>query len=59
MRRTTGGVYRPGGIYKTTDGGQSWVSDNNGIPQNAGTATAATAMDSVYLRGGRDVVYGR
>ena len=48
---TTGGVYRPGGIYKTTDGGQSWVSDNTGIPQISGTATAATAMDSVYRAG--------
>jgi hypothetical protein len=47
----TGGVYRPGGIYKTTDGGQSWVSENTGIPQIAGTTTAATAMDSVYLAG--------
>ena len=48
---TTGGVYRPGGIYKTTDGGRSWVSDNTGIPQIAGTATGATAMDSVYRAG--------
>ena len=47
----TGGTYRPGGIYMTTDSGQSWVSDNTGIPQIAGTATAATAMDSVYRAG--------
>ena len=47
----TGGVYRPGGIYKTTDGGQSWVSDNNGIPLNSGTPTWASAMNSVYLAG--------
>jgi photosystem II stability/assembly factor-like uncharacterized protein len=47
----TGGVYRPGGIYKTTDGGQSWASDNSGIPQIAGSATGATAMDSVYRAG--------
>ena len=47
----TGGIYRPGGIYKTTDGGQSWVSDNTGIPQIAGSATVATAMDSVYRAG--------
>ena len=47
----TGGVYRPGGIYKTTDGGQSWASDNNGIPQIAGSTTWATAMDSVYRAG--------
>ena len=47
----TGGVYQPGGIYKTTDGGQSWVSVNTGIPQIAGTAANATAMDSVFLAG--------
>ena len=47
----TNGADRPGGIYKTTDGGQSWVSDNNGIPQIAGTARSATSMDSVFRAG--------
>jgi hypothetical protein len=47
----TNGVYRPGGIYETTDGGQTWVSENTGIPQVAGTAANATAMDSIFLAG--------
>jgi photosystem II stability/assembly factor-like uncharacterized protein len=53
---TTDGTHRPGGIYKTTDGGRSWTSENNGIPQIAGTATAATSMYSVY-RAGNGTLY--
>ena len=44
-----GGVYRPGGIYKTTDGGQSWSPANRGLPQNAQASPSfSTSMYSVY-----------
>lgn len=48
----TNGVYRPGGIYKTTNGGRSWVPANNGIPQNANaSASYSTSMASILLAG--------
>ena len=48
----TNGVYGPGGIYETTDGGQSWTSEDNGIPQNASSAASdSTSMSSVLLAG--------
>lgn len=54
---TTGGVYRPGGIYETTDGGQRWAARNDGIPQNAnGSASYATSMASI-LRAGDGTLY--
>ncbi|MCF6351041.1 MAG: T9SS type A sorting domain-containing protein [Flavobacteriaceae bacterium] len=31
----SGGVYQPGGIYKTTDGGNSWVNFSNGLEQTS------------------------
>jgi len=44
-----GGVYRPGGIYKTTDGGQSWSPADQGLPQNAETSPSlSTSMYSVH-----------
>jgi photosystem II stability/assembly factor-like uncharacterized protein len=47
---TTGaGVYLPGGIYKSTDGGASWSSANTGLPQDSkANATQTTAMYSVH-----------
>lgn len=54
---TTSGVYRPGGIYESTDGGQTWVARNTGIPQNAnGSAAYATSMASI-LRAGDGTLY--
>ena len=48
----TNGTYGEGGIYETTDGGQSWTADNNGIPQNASSqASSATSMASILLAG--------
>ncbi len=45
----TGGVYRPGGIYKTTDGGQLWSPANHGLPQNAKASPSfSTSMYSVH-----------
>ena len=53
----TGGVYQPGGIYKTTDGGQSWTAVDNGLPQNASSsASSATSMVSI-LRAGDGTLY--
>jgi photosystem II stability/assembly factor-like uncharacterized protein len=53
----TNGVYRPGGIYETTDGGQTWTAKNNGIAQNAsGSAAYATSMASI-LRAGDGTLY--
>jgi photosystem II stability/assembly factor-like uncharacterized protein len=53
----TGGVYAPGGIYKTTDGGQSWTAADTGLPQNASSsASSATSMVSV-LRAGDGTLY--
>ena len=54
----TGGVYRAGGIYKTTDGGQSWVSANNGIPQILGSTTWATGDGFGVSRWGWHAIYG-
>jgi hypothetical protein len=48
---TAGGVYLPGGIFKTTNGGQFWASDNTGIPLVSGTTTGASAMYSIYRAG--------
>jgi photosystem II stability/assembly factor-like uncharacterized protein len=45
----TAGVYLPGGIYKTTDGGTTWSSANTGLPQDSrANPTQTTAMYSVY-----------
>jgi photosystem II stability/assembly factor-like uncharacterized protein len=53
----TGGVYGAGGIYKTTNGGQAWVSANTGIVQTASTTvTSATSMTSI-LRAGDGTLY--
>jgi hypothetical protein len=54
---TSNGVFGSGGIYKTTDGGQSWASADNGLPQNArSTASYSTSMFSV-MRAGDGTLY--
>ena len=53
----TNGVFGPGGIYETTDGGRSWTSEDSGIPQNASSvASYSTSMSSV-LRAGDGTLY--
>lgn len=44
-----GGVYSPGGIFKTTDAGQTWTRSSMGLPQNSdGNPSLAAATYSVY-----------
>ncbi len=48
----TNGVYGPGGIYETTDGGNSWTADSTGIPRQASPqSSSATSMASILLAG--------
>jgi len=43
------GTYSPGGIYKTTNEGQTWALANGGLPQNASSsASMASSMPSVF-----------
>jgi photosystem II stability/assembly factor-like uncharacterized protein len=53
----TNGLYQPGGIAQTTNGGQSWQPQNTGMPQTANaTATNTTSMVSI-LRAGDGTLY--
>jgi len=46
------GVYGPGGIYKTTDGGNTWVADNTGLQlKSSSSASSASSMASILLAG--------
>jgi photosystem II stability/assembly factor-like uncharacterized protein len=54
---TTNGLYQPGGIAQTTNGGQSWQATDTGLPQTANaTLTNATSMVSI-LRAGDGTLY--
>lgn len=45
----TAGVYRPGGIFRTTDGGATWTAANTGLPQYADAVKAnSTSMMSIH-----------
>ena len=51
------GVYAPGGIYETTNGGRTWTLESNGIPQIASSsANYSTSMVSI-LRAGDGTLY--
>jgi photosystem II stability/assembly factor-like uncharacterized protein len=46
---TSSGVYAPGGIYRTRDGGATWTRASRGLPQISSSApTRATSMYSVH-----------
>ena len=48
----TNGAYGAGGIWETTDGGNSWTSDNTGIQRKASSqASSASSMASILLAG--------
>jgi hypothetical protein len=53
----SGGVYGAGGIYRTSDGGQSWVSANTGIAQIASASSASSTSMVGILRAGDGTLY--
>jgi photosystem II stability/assembly factor-like uncharacterized protein len=54
---TTTGLYQPGGIAQTTNGGQSWQATDTGLPQTANASSSyATSMVSI-LRAGDGTLY--